>query len=131
VRRDRRVCLFFRLIKKMTDGDVKDAKQATPYEESKPTTVERETETRGQNAREESSQHNRNDVQHNRPKRLRNNRTEIQGSRNKDKDGQRPSLTGGGTPRTQGWRVDLRLRTTKDSELFDLVNVYLCFTRSA
>ena len=96
-------------------------------DDAEPTTVERETERRDQNAGEENSQHNRNDVQHNR---LWNNRTDS-GSRNKDKDGQRPSLTGGGTPRTQGWRVDLGLRTTKDSELFDLVNVYLCFTRSA
>ena len=70
-------------------------------DDAEPTTVERETERRDQNAGEENSQHNRNDVQHNR---LWNNRTES-GSRNKDKDGQRPSLTGGSTPRTKGGRM--------------------------
>ena len=70
-------------------------------DDAEPTTVERETERRDQNAGEENSQHNRNDVQHNR---LWNNRTES-GSRNKDKDGQRPRLTGGSTPRTKGGRM--------------------------
>ena len=52
--------LVLSAIKKMTD-------------DAEPTTVGRETERRDQNAGEENSQHNRNDVQHNR---LWNNRTD-------------------------------------------------------